>query len=167
MKLTLLHGEDEQFRDFDYRVGMVARAWNQVSYATFILFHGLSGMPRAKAEAVFLCFRGDGGERDVTQNMAKAALREHPELLRRVMDLMGRVGSASGLRNDAIHHVLGTDIYLNIVPISINPARAARLRAGWLEHLDLAAQKGAELMVEMTELINEISEQLGWPKELP
>jgi hypothetical protein len=84
-------------------IGRVTMQWTTIQAAIAQLFRRLSGLDASRSEAIFFAVKSDSSQRDMTLALARIALNEHHELLRRLIKLFNLLGDLSGERNAVTH----------------------------------------------------------------
>lgn len=84
-------------------LGEFTMTWNDIHFSLFFILWRLMSKDSMRSEAIFFALRSDRAQRDLTTRTAKAVLGPWPDLCKRLIAAIERIGKLNGRRNDFIH----------------------------------------------------------------
>lgn len=163
---------------FAVEIGQLALNWNSMHAIIFLLFQGLTGMPRSMAAAIYFAVKSDAAKRAMTRAAAVSILAisnvaelsekdsvEKGEMLARIKTALIKIDALRDARNGAVHGAILLDRrgYMMVDPFFTDMDKNQFTLFGRL-------QAGEDMLGDVVEqvvtIFNDCAKLLSWPPEL-
>jgi hypothetical protein len=153
---------------FARKMGLAFLAWTSCCETVSIIFDILTGLDEEISEVIFKSIRNDRTQRELTLEVARIKLKEHPDIFRELQEALRQLGELASERNSIAHYSFGLhvdkDWNAEMKPMSDNHAWATnaenRLDA-LVQNLD---QKGTllfDIFLKLSEELRQVDGQNG------